>query len=123
MQLFPKGVYAFEIGEACDKKSRAGHSMIELDLTITTPEGASRVVKDYLLEQWPVKLRNVAEACGLLEQYEAGELSGADFIGKTGKVNIVIERDRAKKFPDKNAVADYVVKAERSGIYSLRRKA
>jgi hypothetical protein len=115
MELLPKGTYAFEITGATDKKSQAGNPMIELEVQITNA-GVSRIIKDYLLAQWPVKLRNAAEACSLLKQYDAGELSGADFVGKTGKVNIVVEKDRYKKFPDKNAVASYVVKS--AGYFS-----
>jgi hypothetical protein len=122
LQLLPKGTYAFEIVEAVDKESRAGHPMIELHLQITNA-GVTRVVRDYLVEKWPVKLRNAAEAFGLLEQYGAGAMSGADFVGKTGNANIVIERDRTKKFPDKNAVASYIVKAARPESYLSRMKA
>ena len=35
-----------------------------------------------------------------------------DFVGKTGNLTLIVEKDKNKKFPDKNAVAD-VVKAAR----------
>jgi len=123
-QLFPKGRYSFEIVDGCDKESRAGNAMIELEVKVTDAKGSSRIVKDYLLEQWPVKLRHAAEACGLVDQYDSGELVGADFIGKTGKLKLNIEKDKHKKFPDKNAVVDYVVKEQGvAGIKFLRRRA
>jgi len=124
MQLFPKGEYAFEVLEGEDKTSQAGNPMIELKIGVTNREGAIREVKDYLLEQWPVKLRHAAEACGLVDLYDSGELIGADFIGKTGKLKLTIEKDKNKKFPDKNAVVDYVVKEQGvAGIKVLRRRA
>lgn len=123
-QLFPKGSYRFEIVHGCDKESRAGNSMIELKVKVTDPSGASRFVTDYLLAQWPAKLRHAAEACGLLEEYNAGELSGPDFIGKQGRLTLAIQKDRAKKYPDKNVVVDYVVPLESvAGITLFRRQA
>jgi hypothetical protein len=123
-QLFPKGTYKFEIVNGCDKESRAGNSMLELKVKVTDANGTSRIVNDYLLEQWPVKLRRAAEACGLLEKYNAGELVGEDFIGKTGKLTLTIQKDKAKKFPDKNAVLDYVVPRQSvAGITFLKRRA
>jgi hypothetical protein len=121
MQVFPKGAYQFEVIEGCDKVSQAGNPMLELKLKVSDAKGASRFVTDYLLEKVPIKLRHAAEACSLLQQYEAGELSGKDFVGKTGKLTLTIEKDKNKKFPDKNAVADYVVK--RARVYSMLRKA
>jgi hypothetical protein len=124
MQVFPKGTYQFEVIEGCDKVSQAGNDMLELRLKVTDASGASRFVTDYLLEKVPIKLRRAAEACLLLQQYEAGELSGKDFVGKTGKLTLTIEKDKNKKFPDKNVVADYVVRESGiAGITFLRRKA
>ena len=124
LRVFPRGDYPFEVIEGEDKVSEAGNPMIELKIKVTNTYGMSRYVRDYLLEQRPIKLRHAAEACGLLEEYEAGELVGADFIGKTGKLTLTIEKDKAHKFPDKNAVADYVVKKSGvAGIKFLRRRA
>lgn len=124
-QLFPRGGYRFEVVSASEKESRAGNAMIELHLRVTDAAGVSRLVVDYLLEQWPLKFRHAAEACGLIEKYEVGELAGQDFVGKTGKVTLTIQKDKAKKFPDKNAVADYVVPQDRviAGITFLKRRA
>ena len=124
LQVFPKGDYPFEVIEGEDKVSEAGNPMIELKIKVTNTYGASRYVADYLLEKRPIKLRHAAEACGLLEQYEAGELAGTDFIGKIGKLTLTVEKDKSKRFPDKNVVADYVVKnSGAAGIQFLRRKA
>ena len=124
MQVFSRGEYEFEVLARRDDVSRAENEMIVLTRWVSDANGASRFVTDYLLEKRPIKLRHAAEACGLLEQYEAGELAGTDFVGKTGKLTLTIEKDKNKKFPDKNAVADYVVKESGvAGIKFLRRKA
>jgi hypothetical protein len=124
MQVFPRGDYAFEVLEGSDEISQAGNEVIKLRLKVSDANGASRFVTDYLLEKRAIKLRHAAEACGLLEQYGTGELSGTDFVGKTGKLTLIIDKDKNKKFPDKNAVADYVVKeAGVAGIKFLRRRA
>jgi hypothetical protein len=117
-QLFPKGVYRFQIVHAFDKESRAGNAMIVLIVKVTDANGASRTVTDYLLEKWPVKLHHAAEVCGLMEKYNAGELTGPDFIGKQGKLTLSIQKDKAHKFPDKNVVVDYVV--TRGGIAGIK---
>jgi hypothetical protein len=123
MQVFPRGTYQFEVIGGEDKVSQALNPMIELKLKVTNSTGASRFVTDYLLEKLPIKLRHAAEACGLLEQYEAGDLAGTDFVGKTGELTLAIEKDKNRKFPDKNSVIDYVVKESGvAGIKFLRRR-
>jgi len=108
-QLFPKGVYDFEIVAAFDKLSKSsGRPMIELKVKVLDAKRGIRVVTDYLLEQRAMKLRHAAEACGLLGEYETGELSGRDFLNKQGKLKLAIEKDRTHRFPDKNVVTDYV---------------
>jgi len=108
-KLFPKGTYDFEIIEAIETTSKSsGKPMIELKLQVLGPAGAKKSVKDYLVEKTDGKLRHAAEACGLLAKYETGSLSDADFLHKKGKVNLTIEKDKKKQYPDRNAVLDYV---------------
>lgn len=117
-QLWPAGEYDFEILEqaflagrewqTCETRSQSsGKDMIQLVVRIV--RGAqSRVVIDYLMAETPGKLRHAADACGLIAEYDMGELSSADFIGSRGRLRLRIERDRSGQYPDKNAVGDYV---------------
>ena len=110
MKLWKKGVYDFEIIDACEKASKtSGNQMIELKVKIVGADGAARVITDYLLEKRGEKLRHAAEACGLLDKYQSGSLSNSDFQHKRGKLKLGIEKDKTHTWPDKNIVLDYLV--------------
>ena len=106
-KLWKKGDYDFEVTDADEKRSKAGHPMIELKLRLSY-NGARRTLTDYLLEEMPEKLRHASEACGLLDRYKTGSVSSTDFLGKRGKLKLGIDKDRKHKYPDKNVVLDYV---------------
>ena len=57
--LFPAGIYPFEILEATDKTSKKGNDMIELKLRVFHGE-RHQIVNDYLLESIGYKLRHAA---------------------------------------------------------------
>jgi hypothetical protein len=82
--------------------------MIELKLRISGGGVPPRTITDYLLAETPEKLRHAASACGLLDRYNAGSLSGGEFRGKRGRLRLGIEKDRKRVYPDKNVVLDYV---------------
>lgn len=106
--LLQPGTYSFEIVAAEEKTSAKGNDMIELKLFVYDDEGRPRTMRDFLTESIAYKLRHAAEVCGLLDDYEAGELTASDFIGKTGQLKIRIEKDKSGQYPDKNGVADYI---------------
>jgi hypothetical protein len=107
-KLWAKGEYAFEIVDAEEKTSKAsGKPMIELKVRLSDGK-AGRTITDYLLAETPEKLRHCADACGLLDRYDTGSLSGNDFRAKRGKLKLGIEKDKKKIYPDKNVVLDYV---------------
>ena len=114
--LWPPGEYGFEvIDEAymgsthfvtCERTSKKGNEMIQLCLKVFNETGQFILVIDYLLAVIEYKLRHASAACGVLQQYETGELSASDFIGKTGFLKLRI--DPAKDgYRAKNAVHDY----------------
>lgn len=125
--LWPAGIYDFEIlpdtkigansYSTCDRVSKSGNDMIQLVVKVVNDEGRDRVVIDYLMEQIEYKLRHAAVACGLEDEYESGQLHADQFIGKTGKLKLKIEKDKNGQYADKNAVADYVHDAEKP-VYS-----
>lgn len=43
------------------------------------------------------------------KEYETGQLSGGAFVGKTGKVKLIVEKGK-NGYGDKNAVADYTLR-------------
>lgn len=108
MNLWPAGEYGFEIVQSLNNISKSGNEMIELKVKVYNDDGGYKLITDFLLESLAYKLRHAAEVCGLLSQYEAGELDANDFIGKTGTVKLKIQKDKNGQYPDKNVIADYI---------------
>ena len=108
--LLSKGTYDFEVVEANDKQSKAGNDMVELICQVYDSEGRGRKIFDWLVDSdgAAYKIRHFAEATGMLAEYEKGELPSHAMVGKTGRCQIVIRKDRDGNYPDKNAIADYV---------------
>lgn len=108
--LLKPGTYPFEVLEAIDYKSeRTGNQMIRLNLLIHLPGGGTRRLYDYLVNQMPHKLRHIAEVCGAVASYEAGNLEPHELEGKSGYVKIGIQKSKNPEYPDdKNTVNDYV---------------
>lgn len=114
--VWPAGEYAFDILEramlggheiaTCETRSESGKDMIQLVVRVSSKD-QTRVVIDYLIPEVAGKLRHACDACGLMAEYQAGELHAEDFIGRTGKLRLRIERAKGG-YTDRNTVADYV---------------
>ena len=109
MNLWKKGEYPFEILNAFEKASKtSGKPMIELKLKLSNGDGQGKTIKDYLMQQMPGKLRHAAIVCGLLDKYLSGSLADVDFVGRTGRLKLGVEKDKSGQYPPKNVVLDYV---------------
>jgi hypothetical protein len=114
-KLLPEGVYDFEISQGLDKVSKikpdgsGGNEMIELLVRVYKPDGNFTLITDYLMEKIAYKLKHATDACGLQVAYDTGTLHGDNFVGKTGKCKVKIQKDKTGDYPDKNVIADYVV--------------
>lgn len=108
-QLLPPGTYDFEISAATEEVSKAGNDMIKLKLHVYTQDGGRTTIFDYLMEKIAYKLRHAAFACNLGDKYEAGMLEADDFVGRSGRVKLNIQKDKAGQYPDRNNIADYMV--------------
>jgi len=110
MNLIEPGIYDYQVIDAKDTISKnSGNEMIELKLKIWDIEGRERLVFDYLLESFAHKLRHFAESNSMLDKYEAGQFHASDCLGKSGKAEIIIQKDKTGLYSDKNSVKDYVV--------------
>jgi hypothetical protein len=108
-KVWPKAIYPFEILEGEDKVSQSGNNpMIELKVKVTRSDGSTKTIPDCLLglDKTAAKLRHCCAACGLLDKYDAGAVTGNDFRGKRGKLRLGVEKK--KGFTDRNVIADYV---------------
>lgn len=118
MNLWPNGIYSFEVIEKVtlgsntfhteDKTSKSGNEMIQLVLQVYNESGKFITVIDYLLESMAYKLKHSAQACGLEDDYNKGQLHASSYIGRTGFLELSIQKDKSGNYPDKNAVRDYV---------------
>ena len=113
--LLPEGTYPFEISNSEDDVSKSsGLDMIVLTVRVFKGDGSFNLLTDYLSssEKAQFKLRNICKATGLIDDYDKGELTAGQFIGKTGEVKIKIQKDKNGEYADKNAVASYIVPKE-----------
>jgi hypothetical protein len=108
------GRYSAQIREAVEKPDRHGNDMIEFLVAVFDPQGAERLVKDWLTthDKAAAKVRSCASACNLLDRYEANELSQDDFPGHDVQVKITVEKRRG--FPDQNRIELYYPAASAS---------
>lgn len=114
MSLITPGIYSFEVIEATNKLSKAGNEMIQLKLKVWDDNGRERIIFDYLLESMAYKLKHFCETTGLLGKYEMGVIDETDCLGKSGLVDIIIQKGSKKTdgslYPDRNSVKDYLIK-------------
>jgi hypothetical protein len=109
MNLFEPGEYDFQVLEAHDAFSAKGNEMIKLKLLFTNDEGRQQIIFDYLMAAIPHKLKHACDCIGHADKYASGSILAEDFINKSGCAKIFIQKDRTGQYPDKNAVADYIV--------------
>ncbi len=114
ISLIMPGIYSFEVVEATNKLSKAGNEMIELKLKVWDDNGRERIIFDYLLESMAHKLKHFCESAGLLDKYEMGNIDEMDCMGKSGLVDIIIQKGNKKPdgsmYADRNSVKDYLIK-------------
>lgn len=103
-----KTICDFEVLRGEDKQSKAGNEMIVLTLNVFHNDASGRSITDYLVSTMEFKLRQAADACGLLAQYEKGELVAEDFEGKSGKCVVAIDKGSVDYPLPKNVIKSYV---------------
>jgi hypothetical protein len=114
MGLMKAGTYPFTVSNAKDKISKNGNDMIELNLEVFDKEGRAFHIFDYLLEAIPQKLFAFCVSTGMEQKYHSGSLESLDCIGKSGYVEVEVQKGSANPqggtYPDKNNVKKYIVK-------------
>lgn len=117
-KLLPSGEYNFEVIEAYDKDpngndlvSKNGNEMIKIKLAIFNQNNSVTRLFDYLVNShnFSLKIKHFCESIGLHELYRSGNLSDVNkFIGKSGKLKIIIRTDKTGQYQPQNAIADYI---------------
>lgn len=101
-----KGIFDFEVLEASDQISAKGNDMIRIKLCVFRPTGGEQHTYDYLLEAMAFKFKHFCDATGLEDKYSVGEITSYDCMGKTGQVELRLEKD--DKGNDRSVVKDYI---------------
>lgn len=113
--LWPVGHYAYEILESEEATDKNQNPMFKLKVKVFKDNGASQNLFDYVSPAWmEYKLRHLADACGLLAEYEQGEIEDYQLVGKTGMCKVVIQKDKTGQYPDRNGIADYLPDVSKS---------
>jgi hypothetical protein len=111
-QLLEPGQYDFTVAVAEDKVSHAGNDYIFLKLQIWDINGNERLIFTNLA--LPKLLKHFCDVTGLGGKYQHGEIFSEDCLGKSGRVDLIIEQGKHKPeggyYPDKNVVKDYIYK-------------
>ena len=113
--LMPNGVYDAEVVETSDKQSKKGNDMFTLKLRVFNDDGSSRFIYDYIVMGTNFgerKLRHAADACGLIDTYNAGSLTAGDFLNTSCKVEVAQQNGTPAYPTPKNIVSDYISREE-----------
>lgn len=97
--LWPNGEYDFEVLEAEEAADKNGNDMFKLRVKIFKEDGGSQNTFDYVSGAWmEFKLRHLAEACGVLDDYEKGEIEAYQLVGKTGRCKVNVSKDKTGQY-------------------------
>lgn len=114
-RLLPKGDYDFEITKAEQKTSKIkppateGRPMLAITHRIFVGESFRLLTSYFMLDDDRFgQLRNICEALGILDKYEAGTLEPADFDQGCGKLKLGVKHNDFKG-EDENKVSRYIV--------------
>ena len=125
-RLLPEGVYDFQVVNAEDSVSSKGNEMIKLTIKVFSDGGHDIVIMDYLLSAMARKLRHFAYAVGLGDAYEHGMIDAVHCLGRSGKIELIVEEGKQKpeggNYPAKNSVKDYIVVKENEGSSVVKQK-
>lgn len=113
--LLAEGEGEFKVLECQESVSKSNNPMFVLKVSVADKNGKVATLTDYLATHW--KIRNFAHSAGLIEQYNAGEITAKDCLNKEGKCLIKIQKgemgDRGL-YPDKNIVGSYIEQEEKA---------
>lgn len=114
VKLLDKGNYQFEVLKAEQKETSNGSPAINVMLKVWGEDDNTYLVWDMLSEAFDFKLRHFCYAIGHGEMSEKGEFDCELVLNKIGVCKIYIKVDKTGQYPDKNAVADYLLNNDNS---------
>ncbi len=105
--LFPAGLYDFEVVGASESISTNGNDMLVLKIRIASA-GVNKVITDHIVASNIKKLKRVSQACGLGDLFESGEIPAESFVGRVGKAKVIVEKSANQNYRDRNVVEAYL---------------
>lgn len=110
--LLPEGKYQFIVNECTEQTSKNGDPMLKLIIHVNH-KNRKYIIFDWILctKTWMFKLRSLCDTLGLIEMYDAGEISASRIGSKKGFAYFTLEND--KKYGWKSKVEEYIVDGEK----------
>ena len=108
MPLIPDGIYEATVTSAEHKASKAGNPMVELGLTLYTPERESKL-RDYLVSgsgTW--KIKAFAEAFNARAEFDSQQFDPANYVNKNLRVEVATRPSKDPQYGPQNTVKDYL---------------
>lgn len=108
--VLPNGDYDCQVTCAIEKNSASsGMGMFEIEIKVFTGDAKTRMVRDYVMTEGKAawRLRECCEGLGILDRYDAGDVSEHDFADRTGRVRLSTE-PATEAYPAKNRVKRYL---------------
>lgn len=109
VNLIEKGNYPFKIQSLEEKVSSKGEPLLQLILVVHDQDGRKHMVYDYVSPNYP-KFYHLLYAVGEGKMAQNGELFLEKLKDKEGLCKIYVKEDKTGQYPNKNAVADYLLK-------------
>lgn len=114
--LLQEGIYKGHVKTAIEKTSRSERQMFALEVEIYDSEGRAKNVKDYIVlsEDMQWKLYDFCDSAGIMDRYNAGEVSAEDCLDRTVFCRVT-RKEAEGDFPAKNEIKGYLTadKAEK----------
>jgi hypothetical protein len=130
--ILSDGNYSFEVISAIEKQSKAGNTMIALNLKVGGEHSHTVFINDWLIKPhdhedaeqaknkiW--KIRSFCYSIGLQDKYESGSLTDVECVGKKGMAKIKIRNDQ--NGDPVNAIAYYLEQTSLTAFSALASKA
>lgn len=94
VQCLPEGEYHASLFAVSEETSKAGNSMYVVDWSVVTSTGQAVRVRDWVVvPTFTWKLKRMAQAFGVPQQFADGRFDPGDYIGKPVLLGLAVKDD------------------------------
>lgn len=112
--LVKEGPVDWEVIKSVDHTTKSGNECIKVIFKIWDTDGKEGVATRYLTQAW--MLKQLCEACDMMDKFKTGEVLASDLQSKTGKGISKIEKDPEGVHEDKNVIVKFLKPVATSGV-------